>query len=80
MMPRLQGEESIRAANQMAVGAGNLEPEASRQIVSLWTDHDDGPAALPSASRRMVKPDELRASLAAAGFGYRRVQKATPTS
>lgn len=62
MMPRLYGQESIRASNQIAVGTGNLDKEDRRAVVDHWTRLTNPPRPLKTTS-----PDALRAR----GIGVR---------
>lgn len=61
---RLDAEESIHAANRIAVGGGKLKKEDARPIVDGWTRRARGGAA--------AKPDP--GALAVAGFKVRRVK------
>lgn len=36
MMPRLQAQESIDAANRVAMGAGRLTKESARETAAKW--------------------------------------------
>jgi len=38
MLTRLEGEESLRAANVVSVGSGALEREAAQRVSRQWAD------------------------------------------
>jgi hypothetical protein len=66
MLPRLSAEESIRATNQIAVGTGNLEKDARRQLVATWSQQSQ-------SNRRPVKASVQQ--LGAIGIGVRVARK-----
>ena len=39
MIPRLEAEESVLAANRIAVGGGKLKKETAEAIVREWSEH-----------------------------------------
>lgn len=71
-LPRLAAEESLMAAQRIAVGTGSLKKGEGRRIAEGWqrmADHH----------RPLVKPaDEAmyRAQMAGLGIGVRKVKKA----
>lgn len=67
MIPRLSGEESVRAANVVAVGSGTLERDDRRSLVASWTNHQ-------RRDRRDTAPTDPTA-LASVGIGVRVVTK-----
>lgn len=67
MLPRLQALDSIRMANQIAVGTGSLEKETSQSLTRAWER-----AAQPERAKApVVTPQNARAI----GIGFRRVAK-----
>lgn len=70
MLPRLEAEESIVAAERMAVGSGSMKPAPRRDVVAGWRR-----AAKVDAARRATDPEGHRALAAAAGIGVRVVSR-----
>lgn len=66
MLPRLQAEESIVAANRIAYGSGKLTADSARALSREWES-----AAHAGAARSGPTPE----ALAAVGFMVRRVKK-----
>jgi predicted GNAT family N-acyltransferase len=66
MLPRLQAEESLHAAERVAVGSASLKREASGNLVREWL----------RLARGDQPPERLTAqAMGSAGIGYRRVVK-----
>jgi hypothetical protein len=66
MQPRLEAEESLLAANRIAVGGGKMKSADSGRLLREWAG-----AAHPEAPN--PKPDA--GVLQAAGFAVRRVKR-----
>lgn len=47
MQPRLQAEDSILAANRIAVGGGKLQKQSADQIAREWAETAGIPASAP---------------------------------
>ncbi len=54
MLPRLSAEESMRAANQIAYGTGNLEKDTARRMADRWTQQ-----ANPQQRAAKATPQQL---------------------
>lgn len=65
MQPRLQAEESIHAANRVAMGSGTLTKQDAEAMGRAWAQQ-----ANPDAPKPATDP----AQLAAIGFAVRRVK------
>ncbi|HMJ87979.1 MAG TPA: hypothetical protein VK504_32605 [Vicinamibacterales bacterium] len=75
MLPRLEAEESILAADRLGVGTRTVSRQAVKEALDRWqrTAH---PAHTRARARRpRATPD----SLAALGIGYHIVEPETPT-
>jgi len=67
MQPRLEAEESILAANRIAVGGGKLKAEDARRIAQHWS------AAANDEQVAKAAPDAN--ALRAAGIAVRTVKR-----
>lgn len=66
MLPRLDAEESLVAAERIAVGSGSMKPAPRAEVVAAWRD-----AAEIRIVRRPKDRGAHAAQLAAAGIGIR---------
>lgn len=62
MLPRLTAEDSLLAAQRVAVGSGSLKPHDARAIADSWARH---------LQKRMKAARPTREDLAAIGIGVR---------
>jgi len=72
-LPRLSAEESLLAANRIAVGSGTLKKGEGRRIASSWQ-------RLVGEQRVTVRstgPAEYAAHMAALGIGVKKERRAT---
>jgi hypothetical protein len=70
-LPRLTAEESLMAANRVAVGSGSLKKGVGQRIAQRWL-HSAGqmaPAVRPKG------PAEYAAHMASLGIGVQKVKK-----
>lgn len=72
MLPQLQAEESLLAADRIAVGTGSLKREVAREIASGWERAARANAPAPREKRR-ASPETLQAM----GIGYIVVEPTT---
>lgn len=56
MMPRLLAEESLRAAERVAVGTGSLKPGAGARVLSRWRRE-----SRPAGTTKARSPEMLAA-------------------
>lgn len=70
MLPRLEAEESLVAAERLAVGTASLKADARRRVIDDWAK-----VARPVAVQRPTDPAARRALAAAAGIGMRVVRR-----
>lgn len=73
-LPRLSAEESLLAAQRVAVGSGSLKKGEGRRVAAGW-ERTAGQA------RPVLRPKgraEYEAHMAAAGIAVKRQGKATP--
>jgi hypothetical protein len=73
-LPRLSAEESLLAANRIAVGTGSLRKGEGRRIAAGWQRAMG--QRVPSV--RPKGPGEYAAHMAGLGIGIKRVKKVTP--
>jgi hypothetical protein len=71
MLPRLDAEESLSAAQRVAVGTGSLKGNAGPALIRDWlrVAHRDRP------STRGMSPASLKARGKAVGIGFRKVPR-----
>ena len=67
MLPRLDAEESITAANRVALGTGSMSDDDARSVSRLWS------AATAPPEPLIVKPTPE--ALSALGIPVRRIPK-----
>jgi hypothetical protein len=73
-LPRLTAEESLMAANRVAVGSGSLKKGVGQRIAQGWqrSAGQGAPAIRPKG------PAEYAAHMASLGIGVKRQRKVTP--
>lgn len=74
MLPRLEAEEAMHMANQIAVGSGTLEKASHERVRAAWETAARPPSTTRSRRPAAATPDVL----VGMGIGYRVVPKTTP--
>lgn len=72
-LPRLSAEESLMAANRVAVGSGSLKKGVGQRIAQGW----QRAAGRSAPALRPKGPAEYAAHMAALGIGVKKERKAS---